>query len=376
MITTQQLNRLYDSHRIQEGERLPGVHAFNSTAALAPRAQLELMRSKARKQRREEKLAAEQDVLQAAWESWQQAYQEHRDDVRHVLRTIKPPTGYRRGGTLVAQLSDLHFGALIRRENMVGYSLRIAAQRLRLYAQRILDMQLVTGADRLVVCLTGDLVDSKLGKLRLDKVAHSEGPQLLAMAQGTDLIVAMVEELASSEAFGSISLNGVAGNEARLTEDQAWGPVVAAENLDCLLHRNLSAHFDGSGVECNFAMFDLVIEAEDQRILLTHGHNLPQNMDQRRLRGVLDSHRADFGISGHIHYAYTTSDWARSASLCGEDGYSGDGLRLRGRAGQNLLHLQGGSRSVTVVDLEDPGEIEGYPLATYDGAFGVNEVAA
>lgn len=374
--TTTQIDQLCRTLKVDTVKRRPGQLLFNSPAALAPSAQLAAMQAKSRVLRREQKRAAEQEVLQAAWDTWRAIYEEHRDDVRYMLETRKPPTGYRRGGTLVAQLSDLHFGSLIYSDTGVSYNMGIAAKRLRMYAQRILDMQLVTGADRLEVCLTGDLVDSKMGKERLDKIVHSTGPQTLAMAQGADLIQAMVCELAESEAFGSIRINGTIGNEARSSAEQGYGEGLMAENLDSVLHAVLSKAFEGTDVECNFSLSDLVIEVEDQRILLTHGHTISPRMEQRELQRILGDHGADFGISGHIHYAYATSDWVRSASLCGGDGYSRNALRLRSRAGQNLLHLQGLNRSVMVVDLEDPGEIEGYPLATYDGAFGVNELVA
>lgn len=336
-----------------------------------PAAAMQLNRAQNKILRKQQLFGDKVRAVKALWNQWLAEYENHRKEAAILFRNRKPPLGCPLGGTLLAQLSDLHFGALLEKPGGVGYDMEVAAKRLRLYAQTIIRQQLATGADRLVIALTGDLVDSLCGKERLDKILQSDTPQHQAMMMGADLIISFITELQELEVFGSIMVAGVAGNESRQTGDVAFGDKGGAENLDCNIHAILDRHFRGSDVETSFELFRNVIQVEDQRVLLIHGHTLPRNMDQKQLHGILTEHGCDFGISGHIHFAYTTSEWARSASLMGADGYAENGLLLfAGRASQNLIHFQGLNRSVMVVDLENCLEVEGYPLQTYSGAYG------
>lgn len=366
-MTSETLRRLYELNNITPtGEPVSPISAAAS-----------LQKAKTRRliRKRSEQEQLHSEVLQEARAAWEKSRQEHRDSIRYIRENMPPPAGYVRGGTLVAQLSDLHFGAWIpQTEELEGFSMSTAARRLRLYACRILDMQLATGASDLVICLTGDLVDSRIGKLRLDKVANAESTQGLVMNQGADLILSFIYELLESEQFGSVAVRGVAGNEGRMLPDVAFGETTAPENFDCLLHAIVEREFKGSDVDVQFSIHEIVVPVEDERILLIHGHTFKHN-NRTKMEQILLKHGATFGICGHIHEPLVTGNWARSASLCGTDAYASHGLQLSGRASQNLIHVQGSNRSVFTIDLERPGDIEPYPLHTYSGAFGVVESA-
>lgn len=366
-MTSETLQRLYELNNIGTQPAKP--------VELSVGASLQKAKTRRLIRRRGEQAQVNLETWEAAWAAWNAERQEHHESIRYVREHMLPPRGYTRGGALVAQLTDLHFGAWIpQTDSLEGFSMATAARRLRLYACRILDMQLATGASDLIVCLTGDLVDSRIGKLRIDKLANSESTQGLAMNQGADLILAFLHELIDSEQFGSVAVRGVAGNEGRMLPDVAFGETTAPENFDCLLHAIIEREFKGGDVDVEFHPLELVVPVEDERILLIHGHTFNHG-NRAKMEQILLKHGATFGICGHIHEPLVTGNWARSASLCGTDAYASHALQLQGRASQNLLHIQGSSRSVFTIDLEHPGEIEPYPVHTYSGAFGVIETA-
>lgn len=338
-----------------------------------PSAALQIHIAKSKMLRKRQVTKDKTRAVSGLWEQWHLEFDKHREEVSKMFQQRNPPLGCAPGGVLVAQLSDLHFGALVQTPGAVGYDMRIASKRLRLYAIQVIRQQIATGADRLVVALTGDLIDSLNGKDHLDKILQSDGPQHLAMMQGADLIISFIKEIQDLEIFGSMMVAGITGNESRATKNVCFGEKGAAENLDCGLNAVIARQFQGSDVETSFELFRNVIQVGDQKVLLIHGHTLEKNMNQANLHGLLTEHGCNFGLSGHVHFAYTTSEWARSASLVGPDGYSENGLLLfSGRATQNLIHFQGQNRNVMIVDLHECAAIEGYPLATYSGAYGAS----
>ena len=196
-----------------------GVQPTAQAPALSPAAVVAQYQAKTAQQRKAERLDAVAEVDQAAWASWLKAYSNFREEADYYFRHREaPPADLGRGGALVAQLSDVHFGALIHsNDRRRGFSLEMASKRLRLYAQQVLNHQLITGADQLIVALTGDMLDSRVGKERQDKFANAESTSAEALAHGTDLVVAFIRELAESEAFGRVRVVGISGNEARHT---------------------------------------------------------------------------------------------------------------------------------------------------------------
>lgn len=349
-----------------------GIGRKPTTGSLTAGAQLLSWRMKAAKQRRQERMLAQIELDSQAWANWRDAYNTLQADARYIYANRKPlPGDLARGGALVAQLSDVHFGALIAENSRRrGFSLAMASKRLRLYAQQVLNYQLATGADELIVALTGDLFDSRMGKEMTDKLANSECSQQEALAVGTDLIIAFITELIESEAFGKVRIAGVTGNEGRLTKDVTFGRTTAVENADTTLNQCLVRAFAGV-CELDFDPLTKVVEVQGERILLVHGHAKGFKHGSRDNRDhVLLRHEATFGICGHVHETMVDGNWARSASLCGTDDYADHGLEVGSRASQNLIHVLNGRRNLIALDLENPGDIEGYPLLDYSGVFG------
>lgn len=282
-----------------------------------------------------------------------------------------------RGGSIMAQLSDLHFGCTVKgleeRNNANEYNLDIAAHRLATFAQQVIFYGVAHSAAECVIALTGDVFDSKIGKERYDKMLNSETTATQSYLRGRDLVIQFVETIRQSEVFGSIRIVGISGNEARLYSDRGISHVMAADNWDSLLNADLASRYIGSDVECDFGVNRYVAEVQGWKVLLLHGDTgIDSKLSQTKVQSVLGTHGADFGISGHIHDTLVTGKWIRSASLVGTDFYAGDGLGLEGRACQNVFWLAPGQRNTYAVDLQTPDPaVEPFRLFDYKGAFGV-----
>lgn len=338
-------------------------------------AQRERSRAKLRTERKEQCEQVRAELRAQDSRDVQSVLEQSRTKSLETMLKMPQVKGYERGGTLLAQLSDLHFGAVTRRETKPHYCLQTASKRLRLYAQKVIEMALVKDTRKLVIALTGDMVESRMGKMMPDKMVGYEGSQMYAAAVGAHLVGMFINEVRSSKLFDEIRIHGCPGNESRLTKDISFEDSLVSENLDCRLHEHLHNIFHGlPGVELLFKDRAMMIEIEELRVLLIHGHTLRGQLSQKMIGETLAQYGADYGMSGHIHYPYACADWARSGSLVGEDNYAADGLTLRGgNASQTVIHFQGTRREPTFMDLDDPGEIEGYEIPTFSGAYGVVE---
>ena len=338
-------------------------------------AQRERSRAVARRERREQADQIKSELRAQDSRDLSSVLEQSRALSIETMLQMPQVKGYERGGTLLVQLSDLHFGAVTRRESKPHYCLATAAKRLRLYAQKVIELALIKGTKNLVVALTGDMVESRMGKMMPDKMVGYEGSQMYAAAVGAHLVGMFINEVRSSKLFDKIRIHGCPGNESRLTKDISFEDSLLSENLDCRLNEHLHNIFHGlPGVELLFNDRAMIIEVEEVKVLMIHGHTLRGQLSQKMIGETLAQYGADYGISGHIHYPYACADWARSGSLVGEDNYAADGLTLRGgNASQTVIHFQGTRRDPTFIDLDDPGDIEGYEIPTFSGAYGVVE---
>lgn len=377
------LNYKRIAEKLQSVSDPSGLH-FRSTVLQDPLAGLDL----------EEKTLDEGD-------SARQALKTQRDEMREQIRVQKighllgkaeearrdhepyqkPGNKKRRmvGGSILCQLSDLHFGCTVKgieaREQSNEFNFEIAAHRMAAYADQVIFYGLAHEAEECVIALTGDCFDSKIGKERYDKILNSEATACEAFSRGHDFVMQFVETIRHSEVFGSVRIVGISGNEARLFKERGHTHVMAADNWDALLNALLARRYDTSDdVACDFAVNRLVAEVQGWRVLLMHGdQGLDSNLSQTKVQSLLGTHRADFGISGHVHDTKITSKWCRSASLVGSDHYASDGLGLEGRAMQNCFWLAPGQRNCYSIDLQNPDPaVEPFGLVDYAGAFGVS----
>ncbi len=358
--------------QIPASVQLPPPKAEDVVAeSLGPAARDRYERDKATKSNKAIRDAARKEVDRQEWIHYLERQDLIQKQIDDQLRSRVPRSKRKtRGGTLLAQVTDVHFGGTVKRDNN-EYDLTVSAKRLAAYAEEILALAAGTGAEELIVVLTGDIFDSYVGKERKDKMIHADGPAVWSFMIGRDLILQFIDELVLSEMFGTVSVQGICGNEARLFSDQGFGELMVADNWDALLNGQIASYYAGSDVQTDFGLNTHVIDRQGWRVLLMHGHTLNKNdFNQKTMAGILAPHSADFGMSGHIHDPYVCGKWSRSGSLIGTDPYAGEGLNLSGYCAQTCIHLLPARRNTHVFDLQDIQGIEGYIIPDYSGAFG------
>ncbi len=353
-------------------ESIPDPHE-----GLTDSARDQKLRDQRREQLKEKRDTARAEAAEHVWRSTLAKASEVADDLEAFYNSRPNQTGIHcRGGAIMAQISDLHFGCTVEgmesRENPNTYNFDVARHRLAAYAEQVLFYGVAHQASELVVALTGDIFDSKIGKERKDKMFNSEATACQAYLHGRDLIFQFVEYIRRAEVFGAIRIVGISGNEARLYADRGHSHIMAADNWDSLLNADIASRYIGSDIEVEFGVNRYVAEVEEWKVLLLHGdQGLDAKLSQTKVQSLLGTHNADFGISGHIHDTMVTGKWIRSASLVGTDFYAGDGLGLEGRASQNIFWLAPGQRNTYAVDLQTPDpSVEPFKLFDYRGAFG------
>ncbi|MAH29395.1 MAG: hypothetical protein CL959_01770 [Euryarchaeota archaeon] len=349
-------------------------------ADLSPEAQEQALRDQSANARKDKRDAARAELQQKQLEREIRNAREMQEDIDSFYSSKKYAQGIRlMGGAIVAQLSDVHFGCVVRgmeeRQDANEWDFSIAARRLRALAEHVKFYGVAHRAEEVVVALTGDIFDSKIGKERYDKMLNSEGAACYTFSRGKDLVIQFINDLAESEVFPRVRVTGIAGNEARLFADRGHSHVMSADNWDSALNAELASYYRGSDVECEFGVNRKVLEIQGHRMLMIHGDQGRFNpTNQTAVQSLLGQHDATFGISGHIHDTLVTGKWARSSSVMGTDFYAGDGLGLDGIAAQNVMWLAPGQRNTYAIDLQnpDPG-LEPYELFDYGGAYGSAE---
>jgi len=346
-------------------------------AGLSETAKTQFVSDKLRKERAEQRLQDRNELAEKQFRSEMALAAELADDLESFYSSRPKQQGLRhRGGAIMCQLSDLHFGCTVdgleERVDPNVYNLEVACHRLATYAEQVLFYGVAHRAEELVIALTGDIFDSKIGKERKDKMFNSEATACQAYMHGRDLLFQFVETLRRAEVFGSIRIVGISGNEARLYAERGHSHIMAADNWDSLLNADIASRYMGSEIEVEFGVNRYVAEVQDWKVLLLHGdQGLDSKLSQSKVQSLLGTHNADFGISGHIHDTLVTGKWIRSASLVGTDFYAGDALALEGRACQNVFWLAPGQRNTYAVDLQTPDpSVEPFKLFDYKGAFG------
>ena len=374
-----------DFDRIKKLTERPAAEPITDVIAdplegLSPEAQDQAIRDSRRTARKDTRDRARAELQQIQLENEIRTTREMEEDISSFYASKKYSQGMRlKGGAIVVQLSDIHFGCVVKgmeeRANANEWDFSIAARRLRALAEHAKFYGVAHGAEELVIALTGDIFDSKIGKERYDKMLNSEGAATYTFSRGKDLVIQFINDLVASELFGRVRVTGIAGNEARLFADRGHSHVMSADNWDSALNAELASYYRGSDIECEFGVNRKVLEIQGHRMLMIHGDQgrfTPTN--QTAVQSLLGQHDATFGISGHIHDTLITGKWVRSSSVMGTDYYAGDGLGLDGIAAQNVMWLAPGQRNTYAIDLQnpDPG-LEPYELFDYGGAYGSAE---
>jgi predicted phosphodiesterase len=261
----------------------------------------------------------------------------------------------------VLHISDNHLNEMVDLPHN-KFDWHIASKRLKKLADKAIMLCKAYNIENIVVCFTGDLINSDR---RLDELLTNAGNRASACALATILYGQMLHHLSCEL---NVSCASISGNESRIQKDVGWAREVSSDNYDFLIY-NMLKMLHGNYI--NFSESnqpnEQVINVAGQNILLIHGHGTKgtgqaniQSIKGRYLaRGVV----VDMVISGHIHEAYISDAYARSASLVGSNNYSEDALNLAGRASQNVYIIhQGGGFDGIKVDLQNTDGVTGYDI--------------
>ena len=266
------------------------------------------------------------------------------------------------GATGVVHITDAHFNELV---NLVHnkYDFLIASQRLKLFAERAKTYLNSLGIKKVLIAMTGDLMNSDR---RLDELLSEATNRSKATFLAVNLLEHFILDFTKNY---QVTVANVVGNESRITKDVGWTEMMASDNYDYTIYNILKLLFRNSNIRMlDGNLLEKVIEVSGQNILLIHGNQLKSNsMEQaiQKIKGKYTSQkiRIDFVLSGHLHSCRTGDVYSRGSSLVGANAYSDNALQLESRASQNVhVFYPNGTRDSIKIDLQVTDNVKGYDI--------------
>lgn len=263
---------------------------------------------------------------------------------------------------LLVQLSDTHFNELIDLPNN-RYDFIVAGKRLHKYANEIKIEARARGCKKLILALTGDLLNSDR---RIDELLSMSTNRAKAALISLQLLTYFITDLNS---MCNVEIAYVTGNESRIRDDYGFVDEFISDNYDVLIFNMLKMMFKGnSGITfIEGDPWELVLSINGRNILLSHGASIKGDL-QKSIQQVVGkyAHKGviiNYIIIGHVHFANITDLYTRSGSLCGNNTYSDRALDLITHASQ-VMHMitpQGDIHNKRV-DLQHVEGYAGYPI--------------
>lgn len=262
---------------------------------------------------------------------------------------------------MVLHLSDLHLQELI---DISGnrFDFEVAAQRLQLLSEKTKLMGEAYGAQKVVVAITGDLINSDR---RHDEVLNNATNRSRAVILAVHLLRQLLVDLRKSFYLDVI---GVCGNEGRAKQELAWSDLGATDSYDSLVYWCLQETLKGvKGIRFNeLQSNECLFTIHDQTFLAIHGHQIRMT-DQKAVQSLIAKHThkgvtVTHVIAGHIHSTSISDFASRNSSLCGGNSYSDSGLNYISKAAQNLHIVSQGSMDSIKVDLQNTEGVTGYDV--------------
>ena len=259
---------------------------------------------------------------------------------------------------LVCQIADTHFNELVDLESN-KYDFTIASKRLQKYAYKVKEYAKFHKANKILVAITGDLLNS-------DRRLDEKLAQATNRAKATFLSVHLLKHfIMDLNEVSEVQVCCVTGNESRVNEHLGWVDIVASDNYALSIFEMLRLLLP----DINFIRgnaLELVVEVNGKNMLVIHGHQLGK-MDTNQVGKVISKYSAkgviiDFIICGHLHETMIRDNIARSASLVGGNAYSENALNLAGTAAQNIYCFTNDGRHDIRIDLQETNQWEGYDI--------------
>lgn len=272
-----------------------------------------------------------------------------------------PKSNKKAKSAAIVQFTDAHFNELI---DIPGneYNFEIAAARCKKYIDDAKVHLNATGVKKVLFAITGDMINSSR---RYDEILSQATNRASAMYIAVELISHMILDLSKDY---DVDVAAVIGNESRITENIHWTETGASENYDIMIFNTLKILL-AKNSNINFLdgnIFEQVVDIMGKKVLLIHGHSksLHSTGGVQKIIGKFTRQgiHVDFVIFGHIHEAYISDRFARSASLAGDNSYSSQSLQLAGRASQNIHIITKNDINSIKIDLQDTKGIKGYDV--------------
>ena len=277
---------------------------------------------------------------------------------RESLKTKLSKKKHNTEAAIVVQIADTHFNELVELESN-KYDFDIASKRLQKYAYKVKEYVNFHKANKVLICITGDLINSDR---RLDEKLSMATNRAKATFLGVHLLKHFILDI---NEITKVQVCCVTGNESRVNFDLGWVNFVSSDNYDFTIFEMLRLLLP----DINFLRGDaleLVVEINGKNMLVIHGHQLGR-MDSNQVGKVISKYSAkgviiDFIICGHLHETMIRDNIARSASLVGSNAYSENALNLSGTAAQNIYCFTDDGRHDIRIDLQETNGWDGYDI--------------
>jgi len=277
---------------------------------------------------------------------------------RESLKTKLSKKKHNTEAAIVVQIADTHFNELVELESN-KYDFDIASKRLQKYAYKVKEYVKFHKANKVLIAITGDLINSDR---RLDELMAAATNRAMATFLGVHLLKHFILDL---NEIAEVQVCCVTGNESRVNQELGWVNLVSSDNYDFTIFEMLRLLLP----DINFLRGDaleLVVEINGKNMLVIHGHQLGR-MDSNQVGKVISKYSAkgviiDFIICGHLHETMIRDNIARSASLVGSNAYSENALNLSGTAAQNIYCFTDDGRHDIRIDLQETNGWDGYDI--------------
>ena len=277
---------------------------------------------------------------------------------KESLKTKLSKKKHNTEAAIVVQIADTHFNELVELESN-KYDFDIASKRLQKYAYKVKEYVKFHKANKVLIAITGDLINSDR---RLDELMAAATNRAMATFLGVHLLKHFILDI---NEIAEVQVCCVTGNESRVNQELGWVNLVSSDNYDFTIFEMLRLLLP----DINFLRGDaleLVVEINGKNMLVIHGHQLSK-MDSNVVGKVISKYSAkgviiDFIICGHLHETMIRDNIARSASLVGSNAYSENALNLSGTAAQNIYCFTDDGRHDVRIDLQETKGWDGYNI--------------
>lgn len=292
------------------------------------------------------------------------------NDRRDVMsENVRPPIITKDDGSKVGvvQISDLHFGELVKETLDNRYDLEIASKRLHKFIDRTKRLFKADDITDIAVFMTGDMINSTR---RISEITTYADARTKVVFNAFLILGAVLEDL--YEDF-NVTVAHVVGNESRLSEYFDTTNYLVSDNFDLLLYQMLKHTHEKQGLSFIFDQsnpMEQVVDVNGVNFLLVHGNGHKGLSQTNKIESEVEKIKARYANSGvminyvlcgHIHSTYIGNNFARSASTVGSNAYAERQLNFTSKASQNsfVVHTDG-TIDGYMIDLQKYDGYEGY----------------